>query len=329
MSFLWPAMLLLLLVLPLCVLLYIRLLHRRRALATQYGSMGFIAAGAGKPIGRRRHIPPALFLASFALLLIGLARPQAVVSMPRIAGTVMLAFDVSGSMAAEDVAPSRMEAAKALARTFVEAQPAGVRIGVTAFSDGGLTVQAPTDDQDAVLAAIERVSPQRGTSIGQGILAALTAIAADAGALPKDTAEATPAPVEAEAYTPATIVVFSDGENTAPPDPLEVAQVAAERGVRIHTVGVGSASGTEIEVEGFRIHTQLDEAALEQLAAETAGGYFGADGQADLGPIYADLERRFVIEPESMEVTSLFAGAAVLVLLVGGLCSLVWFGRVP
>src|SRR5690606_16966411 len=135
----------------------------------------------------RRHVPPALFLVGLAILIVGLARPQAAVSLPRIAGTVMLTFDVSGSMAAEDMEPTRMEAAKALAREFVAAQPPGVRIGVTAFSEGGLTVQAPTDDKDAVLDAIGRISPQRGTSLGQGILAALAAIAVEAGETPQPT----------------------------------------------------------------------------------------------------------------------------------------------
>jgi Ca-activated chloride channel family protein len=177
MSFIWPLMLILLLLLPLCVVLYVRLQRRRRRLAASYGSLGLVQGVAGRQLGRRRHIPPALFLASLAVMIVALARPQTTVSVPRVEGTVLLTFDVSGSMAAEDLQPNRMEAAKEAARAFVEQQPRSVQIGVLAFSDSGLAVQAPTNDQDAVLAAINRLSPQRGTSLGQGILAALNTIA--------------------------------------------------------------------------------------------------------------------------------------------------------
>ena len=125
----------------------------------------------------RRHIPPALFLAGLTILIVALARPQTVVSLPRVEGTVILAFDVSGSMAADDMKPTRMEAAKAAARDFVQRQPPSVQIGVVAFSDNGFSVQVPTNDQDAILAAINRLTPQRGTSLANGIRASLNAIA--------------------------------------------------------------------------------------------------------------------------------------------------------
>lgn len=331
MSFIWPAMLALLLLLPVGAALYVRAQRRRRALAAHYGGMGLALASAGRPLGARRHIPPALFAAGLAILIVGMARPQAAVSLPHIAGTVMLAFDVSGSMAAEDVEPSRMEAAKAAARAFVAGRPDGVKIGVTAFSDGGLTVQAPTDDHDAVLDAIGRVTPQRGTSLGQGILAALAAIGVAAGETTQLAGPdvPTPTPLPAGTVAPAAIVLFSDGENTAPPDPLEAAQAAADRGVRVYTVGVGSAAGAELEIEGFRVHTRLDEGALQQIAALTAGAYFGAEAQQELGGVYRDLARQLVVEQDTLEVTALFAGAGILVLLAGGLCSLLWFGRLP
>src|SRR5437762_13845825 len=178
MSFIWPVMLLFLLLIPLCVGLYIRLQRQRRRLAASYGSLGLVQASAGRPLGLRRHIPPALFLVGLTILLIALARPQAVVSLPREEGTVILAFDVSGSMAADDLKPTRIEAAKAAARAFIERQPASVQIGVVAFSDGGLSVQAPSNQQADVLAAISRLTPTRGTSVGQGILASLKVIAA-------------------------------------------------------------------------------------------------------------------------------------------------------
>jgi len=158
MSFLWPAMLLFLAALPLFVALYRRRLEQRRRLAARYGSLGRVQEATGRPPGWRRHLPPALFLVGLTLLIVALARPQTVVSLPRMEGTVILAFDVSGSMAADDMTPTRMEAAKAAARDFVERQPPSLQIGVVAFSDSGFAVQTPTNDQEAILAAIARAS---------------------------------------------------------------------------------------------------------------------------------------------------------------------------
>jgi Ca-activated chloride channel family protein len=310
--------------------------QRRRLLAASYGSLGLVHEGMGRRIGVRRHIPPALYLAGLAILIVALARPQAVVSLPRIEGTIILAFDASGSMAAEDLKPTRMEAAKAAARAFVERQPATVQIGVVAFSDNGFATQAPTNAQAAILAAIERLTPQRGTSLGHGIQAALDAIAANNGQAPPPlpanrtaTPVPTPTPVPSGTYTSAAIVMLSDGENTAAPDPLEVAQAAADRGVRIHTVGIGSAEGIRLHINDFTVHTRLDEATLQQVAERTGGTYYNAQSEADLRAIYEKLDTQMVIKPEATEVTSLLAGAGILLLLIGGTCSLLWFSRLP
>lgn len=331
MSFIWPVMLLLLLLIPLCVGLYVRLLRRRRRLVASYGSLGLVQAGTGRRLGARRHIPLALFLAGLTILLIGLARPQMVVSLPRVEGTVILAFDVSGSMAADDLQPTRMEAAKAAARDFVQRQPRSVQIGVVAFSDGGFSVQPPTNDQDAILAAINRLTPQRGTSLGQGILASLKAIAADNGQDQRlySNLTTTPAPVPKGSNSSSVIVLLTDGENNQSPDPLAAAQAAADRGVRIYAVGIGSAAGTTLHVDGFTVHTQLDEAALQQIAQLTEGSYYSAASQQDLQAIYENLDLQLVVKPEKTEVTALFAGAGILALLIGGLCSMLWLGRLP
>lgn len=331
MSFIWPAMLIFLLLVPLAVWLYLRLQQRRRALIARYGSLGFVQVAAGNAPGARRHLPPALLLASLTLLLIALARPQTVVSLPRVEGTVVLAFDVSGSMAAEDLQPTRMEAAKTVAREFVQRQPGTVQIGVVAFSDGGLAVQAPTNDQTAVLAAINRIRPQRGTSLGQGIDVALNAIDANTEQAVRRYSTLTPTPTAEPRRVngSAVIVLLTDGENTAPPDPLSAAQTAAERGVRIYTIGIGSAAGTTLHVNGFTVHTRLDEAALQQIAQLTNGVYFNAQNQDDLHEIYDNLDLQLVVRPEETEVTALFAGVGMLLMLVGGVCSMLWFSRVP
>jgi Ca-activated chloride channel family protein len=339
MSFIWPSMLLALAVLPLLVVLYLILLRRRRRMLAAYGAMGFGSAPTAskrtRGAGARRHLPPALFLVGMAILVVALARPRAVVSLPRVQGTVILAFDVSGSMAADDLQPTRMEAAKVAARDFVAKQPPSVLIGVVAFSDSGFSVQAPTDDSAAVLAAINRLTPARGTSLGQGIAAALTTITAanaEGGLLLSDRAPqptATPTAVPAGSYAPAAIVLLTDGENNERPNPLEAAQAAAERGVRIYTVGVGSPGGATLQLDGFSVHTQLDEPLLKQIAQVSGGEYYQASTAEALRAVYDQLNPQLLLKAEQIEVTSLFAGAGVLVFLLAGLLSLVWFGRLP
>ena len=335
MSFIWPVMLILLLAVPLFVLLYLRMQRRRKRLAASYGSMGMTLV-SGRELGRRRHIPIALFLIGLTILLVALARPQAVINLPRIEGIVMLTFDVSGSMAADDLKPTRMEAAKEAARQFVLSQPPTVQIGVVAFSDSGFTVQVPTNEQEVILATIDRLKPERGTSLGNGILVSLEAIAA---AQAGDTSSyytnltltpaPTPTPMPRGNYTSAAIVLLTDGENTTSPDPMEAAQAAADRGVRIHTVGIGSAAGSILNIEGYSIRSQLDEAMLQQISRLTDGTYYNAENEQELAAIYNNLNPQLVIKPEEMEVTAVLAGLSIIILLVGASFSLVWFSRLP
>jgi Ca-activated chloride channel family protein len=274
-------------------------------------------------------------MAGLAILLFSLARPQTVVNLPRVEGTVILAFDVSGSMAADDMKPTRMDAAKAAAKEFVLRQPSTVNIGIIAFSDDGFSVQVPTNDQAAILAAIDRLKPQRGTSLGQGILASLNTIAEGSALAPSQdsslfpTPAPTPTPLPEGTYTSAVIVMLTDGENNELPNPLEVAQIASDRGVRIHTIGVGSAEGVSLHVNGFNVFTQLNEPLLQQIAQITDGMYYHAANEQDLQTIYGNINPQLVVKPEKMEITSILAGASVLVLLVGGVFSLMWFSRLP
>lgn len=343
MSFIWPTMLICLLSLPVFVLLYVQLQLRRKRIAARYGSLGLLQQTGGREIGLRRHVPSALFLVGLAILVFGLARPQAVVSVPRLEGTVILTFDVSGSMAADDIKPTRMEAAKAAARDFVQNQPSSVQIGVVAFSDSGFSVQPPTNDQDLILAAIDRLAPQRGTSLANGILVSLNTIAMRLNGGPPPQVEGepshltdltpaptlTPTPVPRGVYVPAVMVLLTDGENNESPDPLAAAQTAADHGVRIYTVGLGSPTGTTLHINGFTVHTQLDEAMLEQIAQITGGTYYNAESEQDLRKVYDELDTQLVVKPEKMEITSIFAGASILVLLIAGVFSLLWFGRLP
>jgi Ca-activated chloride channel family protein len=340
MSFIWPAMFLALLVIPLIVVWYVRRQQRRRLIAARYGSLGIMQNATGQRLGIRRHVPSVIFLLALVILIIGAARPVSVVNLPRLEGTVILAFDVSGSMAADDLKPSRMDAAKTAAEAFVKQQPLTVQIGVVAFSDGGFSAQAPTNDQGMLLRAISRLAPERGTSLASGIQAALTTIALGSGQThfysnpisqgsQTPTPTATPTPVPQGTYTSAAIVLLTDGENNVQPDPLAVAQLAADRGVRIYTIGIGSAAGTDVHINGFSIHTQLDEQTLQQIAQLTGGTYYNADNEQDLLQIYSNLNTQVDTKPQETELTSLFAGAGILVILIGSAFSMLWFSRLP
>lgn len=339
MSFIWPSLLLALFSVPLLMLLYLQMQGRRRRFAARYGSLGLVHDALGSGIGIRRHIPAMIFLAGITVLIFSLARPQATLGVPKIEGTVILTFDVSGSMAANDFQPTRMEASKAAARQFVENQPSAVAIGVVVFSDGGISVQPPTHDRAETLATIARLVPRRGTSIGNGILVALNTIAVDAGDPPILNTSGPSETMSPESIAPilspqgwypsAAIVLLTDGENNEEPDPIASANIAADLGVRVYTVGVGSAEGTIIEVEGFSVHTRLDEPLLQYIASTTGGQYYNAANEAELQKIYDDLEPKLSIKPEEIEMTSIFAGLGMIVFLIGGMLSLLWFGHVP
>jgi Ca-activated chloride channel family protein len=342
MTFIWPAILFLLLLVPLILLVYWQFQRRRRSLEIRLGNFG-----NQKPTraGFRRHVPFGLFLLSLAILLLALARPQAEINLPRVEGTVLLVFDVSGSMAAKDVEPTRMEAAKAAAREFVLSQPQTIRIGIVSFSGVGFAVQPPSNDTQNLLAAINRLKPQTGTSLGQGILVALHTIAVDAGLVSeKQNAIATPGVAQSTqqpgmpqqdilaqlpegSYPSAVIVLLSDGENNQSIDPLKAAQAATEHNVRIDALGFGTTEGIILEVNGFSVHTALDEALLQQITAAANGTYYNPSNEPDPQTIYKNLTPQLVIKSEKIEITSIFAGVSILFLLLGAGASLLWFNR--
>ncbi|HEY6570559.1 MAG TPA: VWA domain-containing protein, partial [Candidatus Limnocylindrales bacterium] len=214
--------------------------------------------------------------------------------------------------------------------------PAGVVVGLVAFSDAGIAVHAPTSDQADILGAIDRLTPARGTSVGQGLLSALDAIEKARADTPADTysnRSAAPsetfAPVDPASDASTVIVLLSDGENNEDPDPLEMAQEAADRGIRIVTIGVGSAGGADLDLDGFKVHTQLDEATLPQIAEMTGGSYHAADDPDGVEAIYTDLQPRLVLRSEPLEVTALFAALGLALLFAGSVMSLAWAGRLP
>jgi Ca-activated chloride channel family protein len=328
MSFAWPKALAALALVPLLVAGYVHLVRRRARRARELAAQGFAPNAAAARRRWRRHVPFAFFLTALALLLASLARPQMTLELPRREGTVVLAFDVSNSMLATDLQPNRMDAAKAAAKAFVDEQPSSIRVGLVAFSDGGVVTQPPTDVRADVVAAIERLAPQGATSLGQGLFAALNAIAGKPIVLDEAAQQGDFSNVDVGYFGSAAVVLFTDGENTARPDPLQVAELAATAGVKVYPIGLGSPEGAVVEVGGFSLATRLDEALLTQVADVTDGTYYRAQDTAALADVYDRIDLRIVARGERTEVTGVVAGLSALLLVIGAGLSLAWFGRV-
>jgi Ca-activated chloride channel family protein len=323
-------------VVPVLILVYILIQRRRQRYAVRYGSLSLVKDAMGRGPGLRRHIPPVLFLLGLAIMIVALARPATTVVLPSQQGTVILALDISGSMRADDMQPTRLDAAKAAALAFVDKQPRDVRLGIVAFSSTSALVQSPTKDRDAVLAAIRRLAIQRGTAVGNGILSSLRAIFENSEiALPQSLfesfgePESLPGPVAPGSYRNAVIVLLTDGQSNVGPDPIDMADRAAKLGVRIYTVGLGSPEGVVMNFWGRSIRVRLDEEVLKTIARKTEGSYFKADNETDLRMIYERLSTQFVAEREKTEITALFTAAAAVVLLAAVFLSMLWFRRLP
>jgi Ca-activated chloride channel family protein len=243
-------------------------------------------------------------------------------------GTVILAFDVSNSMRAKDLKPTRLDAAKAAATAFVERQPSSIRIGIVAFGDSAITVLRPTSLKQDAIAAIKRLSPSGGTSLGDGLYASLVAIAGKPLSIDQSALESDAGSVNIGYFGSSAVVLLSDGENTARLDPLKLAEVASTAGVRVHTIGVGTTKGTVVQIDGFSVSTALDEALLKQIADVTDGTYHQAGNAAGLAGVYKSINLEFKQVKRPREVTALFAAAGGLLLALGSLLSIVWFGRV-
>jgi Ca-activated chloride channel family protein len=323
MSFQYPLLLAVALAVGVGLFVAYHLVQRRRATA-------LAAAGLQPALPRRgrlrRHLPPLLMLTALVLLFLGVARPQATVPVPRASGTVILAFDVSNSMGAKDVAPSRLAAAQVAAAAFVREQPDTVDVGVVAFGQGALTTQLPSNDHAGTLAAINRLTIAGGTSIGQAILASLSAIVGQPVSLPDP--DAAEPPPDLGFWRSATIVLLSDGEDTGGPDAVAAAELAASAGVHIETVGVGTVEGATIEVDGFQMATALDEELLRAVAETTSGSYHRAQDARSLGDVYESLDLRITTEDKLVELTGAAVGLALLLLTIGGLLMITWFGRI-
>ncbi|HVE51707.1 MAG TPA: VWA domain-containing protein [Casimicrobiaceae bacterium] len=344
MKFLWPEFLLLLALVPVLTVAYLWLLKRRKRLAVRYANLSLVKEALGRGPGWRRHVPPALFLLGLTALLLAVARPTAVITLPSQHKTVILAMDVSGSMRAADVEPNRLTASQVAAKAFVADQPANARIGVVSFAGTAALVQPPTQNKEDIYAAIDRFQLQRATAIGSGIIVSLAAIFPDAGidigqlTYGRDRASSSldqqqkkkqeVKPVPPGSYESAVIILLTDGQRTTGPDPLDAAKMAADRGVRVYTVGVGTPQGEVIGFEGWSMRVRLDEETLKQIAQITHAEYFYAGTAVDLKKIYENLNSRLVLEKRDTEISALFAALGALFSVIAAALSVFWFHRI-
>ena len=320
---------------PLALATYVLAQRRRARYAIRFTNLDLLANVAPRRPGWRRHLPAALYLGALSTLLVALARPQAVVPVPRDEATVMLVMDVSGSMNANDVEPSRLAAAKSAAGAFLDQLPPQFRVGLVTFSSAAQSVAPPSVDRAAVRQAIGSLRALGGTAMGDGIELALET-RSTAGAHPTSSPTQTlpgsgaPSPAPAEDAAPTVILLLSDGANSAgQTDPIEAATQAQQQGVPVFTVALGTQTGTLDLGGNRRMPVPPDERTLRQIAEITDGRFFSAPTQDDLKSIYQNLASRIGWVEQEQEVTVAFAAAALALLLTGGGLSLALFNRFP
>jgi Ca-activated chloride channel family protein len=336
---------------PLAAALYWLLLRRRKRTVVRYGNFGMVRQALGTGGRWRRHVPPVLFLLAITLLILGIARPAAVMNVSSNRSTVILTMDVSGSMRSQDVKPSRVEAMQAAAKTYVSQQPKDVRIGIVAFASSAFLVQSPTTDHAVLLTAIDRFHLQRGTAVGSGILMSLATLFpeedftvnqfggrddpfdANGNLINRGTPLGEAVKKKPELVPPGSdkssvIILLTDGATNAGPDPVEAARQAANHGVRVYTVGFGTPGGDVVGFEGRRWRTELDEESLKRIADMTRATYYRASNAQELEAIYKLLSTSVVTERKENEITWYFNAIATVILLLAGALSVVWFSRI-
>ena len=344
MTFMWPTLLWLLLAVPLLVAVYLWLLRRKKKASLRFASLSIVREAMDAGPSFRRHVPPILFLLAITMMLLAASRPFAVVTLPMQQETIMLAMDVSGSMRATDVLPTRMVAAQNAAKAFLAELPRNIKVGIVAFAGSAQVAQIPTLSREDLVSAIDRFQLQRGTAIGNGIVMSLATLFPDAGIdlaqlqygqkprgvaideKPKEKKEFTP--VAPGSYSSAAIILLTDGQRTTGVDSLEAAKLASERGVRVYTVGIGTVNGETIGFEGWSMRVKLDEETLKAIANKTQADYFYAGTAADLKKVYETLSSRLTVEKKETEISGLLALVAAALAIASAGLSMLWFNRI-
>jgi Ca-activated chloride channel family protein len=345
MKFLWTEFLLLLLLVPVLVAFYAYVLRRQKRAAVRFASLGLVREAMGGTARWRRHLPPAIFLAALVVAILAIARPSALITLPSQQRTIIMAIDVSLSMRATDVQPNRLAAAQSAAKAFVQDLPADLRVGIVSFAGTALLIQKPTNNQDELVAALDRLQLDRHTAIGSGIIMSLATLFPDEGIdleslvlgsrqswrtnkPPEKKLERKPVkPVPPGSNASSAIVLLTDGRRTTGPDPLDAARMAADHGIRVFTVGFGSAAGGPTMMDGYSIYMMFDEETLKAIAQLTEAQYFHASTSDELKKIYAALSSKFVLAKEEREVSAIFAALAALLAVAAAVLSLLWFNR--
>jgi len=358
MDFLWSDLLALLLVLPILIAIYIVALRRRRPSGVRYSSLSLIRDAGPGSSRFRRHLPFALFIVALGALVMAMARPVAIVAVPTNQTSIILTIDVSGSMCSSDIPPSRLEAAEAAAAAFIKNQSASARIGIVAFSSYAEVVQTPTNDRTALLAALQTLATGRRTAIGDGILASIDTIAEIDPAVAKSVTDSStgtaPAPVPKGDYAPDIVVLLTDGASNTGTDPLVAAQQAADRGVRVYTIGFGTATGGSLSPTcapqfqgrepnggaggggfggggfggggggGGNFRRGIDEVTLQKIADMTGAKYYPAESASQLNTVFQSLPVNLIVKHEAAEVSVVFVGAGALIAALAFLLGKIW-----
>lgn len=346
MDLLWPAALLLLLLIPLLIGAYVWVLRRRQRYTVRYSSLALVRAALPRTSRLRRHLPFALFLLALGALVFALSRPVAIAAVPTSRATILLSLDVSRSMCSTDIPPNRLQAAETAALKFVERQKSSTRIGLVAFAGFAELIMTPTTDPELLADAIESLTTGRRTAIGSGILEAIDAIAEIDGSVApsvRTSADIAPTPVPRGAYVPSIVVLLTDGASNVGPAPIDAAQQAADRGIRVYTIGFGTEFGGEMNCGsqsadrdfyggggaffgggggGFR--RGIDEDTLKQVSDMTGGEYYSAESAGELQAVFENLPTSYITRHEVTEISVFFAAAGALLAALAVGLSLLW-----
>ncbi|MEK6753291.1 MAG: VWA domain-containing protein [Chloroflexota bacterium] len=347
MELLWPGFLYALALIPILVLVYIFILRRRRPYAVRFSSLSLVRAAVGKQSQVRRHLPFVLFLLAMSSLVLAMGRPVTTVTLPAANATIILAIDVSRSMCSTDIQPNRLEAAKSAALDFIEAQEANVQIGLVAFAGYAVVIQEPTTDRNLLENAVQNITTARRTAIGSGLLTSLEALSEIDDSIPSPFSGVEPEPMPEGQYAPYIVVLLTDGVNTTGPEPLFAAEFAKTRGVRVYTIGFGTAqndspmncgsfqSGDPNDANQFffgggggggggNFRRGIDEETLKQVAAMTGGAYFAASSTGELEDVFRNLPVQLMTVTETTEVSVIFAALGAALVMLAILLSMLW-----
>lgn len=336
MSLLWPSFLYCIVFVPLIVLAYAWMIDRRYRYAIRMSNLALAREAASHQSPWRRHLPFSLFLFALISLIIAMCRPVMTLSVPSKQGTIILALDVSRSMCSTDIRPTRLQALEATMLQFVAAQSSSTRIGVVVFSDFAELIQSPTNDKTVVNQAIKSLMTGWARAIGDGIYESLDVIASEEGSKLSNGSAATP--TLPAGYAPYIIILVTNGVNNTGPSPLHAARLAADRGIRIYTIGLSSPSGPlatscqSSDPTGFGEGLQhsvagpsgVDAQTLEQIATLTGGKYFPALGLSGLKNVFQNAHLQSILINESIELTVAFAGLGALFAMISFCLALFW-----